>query len=178
MADIGTAVDNVFVQTPQGYLLSNNSVLVYDNVYGGLGLTEALWSSLEEYAKQLLRGTDRDRSRWDRINIFPENARRLVSWLNEVNDEPDPSPDEPGPDDWWRIIRPGSQVRLYQRDRDDVAEGTLSESVWKGGIRYWVDTPGGRVLATDEQLSPQGSSFDWQIWQPSTDRDQELQTDF
>ena len=37
---------------------------------------------------------------------------------------------------------------------------------------------GGRVLATDEQLSPQGSSFDWQIWQPSTDRDQELQTDF
>ena len=178
LADISTAVDNVFVQTPQGYLLSNNSVLVYDNVYGGLGLTEALWWSLEEYAKQLLRGADRDRSRWDRINIFPENARRLVSWLNEVNNEPDPSPDEPGPDDWWRIIRPGSQVRLYQRDRDDVAEGTLSESVWKGGIRYWVDTPGGRVLATDEQLSPQGSSFDWQIWQPSTDRDQELQTDF
>ena len=142
LADISTAVDNVFVQTPQGYLLSNNSVLVYDNVYGGLGLTEALWWSLEEYAKQLLRGADRDRSRWDRINIFPENARKLVSWLNEVNDEPDPSPDEGGPDDWWRIIRPGSQVRLYQRDRDDVAEGTLSESVWKGGIRYWVDTPG------------------------------------
>ena len=118
LADISTAVDNVFVQTPQGYLLSNNSVLVYDNVYGGLGLTEALWWSLEEYAKQLLRGADRDRRRWDRINIFPENARKLVSWLNEVNDEPDPSPDEPGPDDWWRIIRPGSQVRLYQRDRD------------------------------------------------------------
>ena len=142
LADISTAVDNVFVQTPQGYLLSNNSVLVYDNVYGGLGLTEALWWSLEEYAKQLLRGADRDRSRWDRINIFPENARRLVSWLNEVNNEPDPSPDEPGPDDWWRIIRPGSQVRLYQRERDDVAEGTLSESVWKGGIRLGGHTGG------------------------------------
>ena len=39
LADIRTAVDNVFVQTSKGYLLSNNSVLVYDNVCGGLGLT-------------------------------------------------------------------------------------------------------------------------------------------
>ena len=39
LADISTAVDNVFVQTSKGYLLSNNSVLVYDNVCGGLGLT-------------------------------------------------------------------------------------------------------------------------------------------
>ena len=157
LADISTAVDNVFVQTPQGYLLSNNSVLVFDNVYGGLGLTEALWWSLEEYAKQLLRGADRDRSRWDRINIFPENARKLVSWLNEVNDEPDPSPDEPGPDDWWRIIRPGSQVRLYQRDRDDVAEGTLSESVWKGGIRYWVEASTQSMREAPLQDWPEGA---------------------
>ena len=178
LADISTAVDNVFVQTAKGYMLSHNSVLVYDNVYGGLGLTEALWWNLEEYATQLLRGADRERRRWGRINIFPESARQLVRWLNEKNDEPEPAPDDPGPDDWWRIIRPGSQVRLYQRDRDDVAEGTLSEPVWKDGIRYWVDTPGnGRVLAADEQLIPQGSSFDWQIWQPSTGRDQELQTE-
>ena len=178
LADISTAVDNVFVQTAKGYLLSNNSVLVYDNVYGGLGLTEALWWNLEEYVKQLLRGADRERRRRAGINIFPEHVRQLVRWLNEKNDEPEPEPDDPGPDDWWRVIRPGSQVRLYQRDRDDVAEGTLSEPVWKDGIRYWVDTPGnGRVLATDEQLSPQGSSFDWQIWQPSTGRGQSLQTE-
>ena len=153
-------------------------MLVYDNVYGGLGLTEALWWNLEEYAKQLLQGADRERRRWAGINIFPEHVRQLVRWLNEKNDEPEPAPDDPGPDDWWRIIRPGSQVRLYQHDRDDVAEGTLSEPVWKDGIRYLVDTPrNGRVLAADEQLSPQGSSFDWQVWQPSTGRDQELQTE-
>ena len=105
-ADIGTAVDNVFVQTPKGYLLSNNSVLVYDNVYGGLGLTEALWWNLKEYAEQLLRGASRERGRWARVAIFPENATRLVKWLDEVNDEPEPSPEDPGPDDWWRIIRP------------------------------------------------------------------------
>ena len=41
-----------------------------------------------------------------------------------------------------------------------------------------VDVPGnGRVLATDEQLTPKVSSFDWQVWQPSTGRDQELQTE-
>ena len=39
-------------------------------------------------------------------------------------------------------------------------------------------TPGdGRALATDDQLPPQGSSFDWQVWNPSTGRDQELQTE-
>ena len=77
-ADIGTAVDNVFVQTPRGYLLSNNSVLVYDNVYGGLGLTEALWWNLEEYAEQLLRGATSERGRWARVGIYPENASRLL----------------------------------------------------------------------------------------------------
>ena len=143
LADISTAVDNVFVQTPQGYLLSTDSVLVYDNVHGGLGLTEALWWNLEEHAEQLLRGAATERRRWARISILPENARQLVGWLNEENDEPEPSPDDPGPDSWWRIIRPGSQVRLYQRDRNDVGEGTLVEPVWQDGIRYWVDTPGG-----------------------------------
>ena len=59
-----------------------------------------------------------------------------------------------------------------------MAEGNLFKPVPKDGIRYWVDTLGnGRVLATDEQLSPQGSSFDWQIWQPSTGRSQALQTE-
>ena len=178
LADISTAVDNVFVQTPKGYLLSTDSVLVYDNVHGGLGLTEALWWNLEEHAEQLLRGAATERRRWARISILPENARQLVGWLNEENDEPEPSPDDPGLDSWWRIIRPGSQVRLYRRDRDDVGEGTLVEPVWQDGIRYWVDTPGGgRVLATDEQPTPQGSGFDWQVWQPSTSRDQELQTE-
>ena len=86
--------------------------------------------------------------------------------------------EDPGPVDWWRIIRPGSRVCLYQRERDDMAEGTLVEPVWQDGIRYVVDVPGnGRVLATDEQLTPKVSSFDWQVWQPSTGRDQELQTE-
>ena len=178
LADISTAVDNVFVQTPKGYLLSTNSVLVYDNVYGGVGLTEALWWNLEEYAEQLLKGAATERRRWTRISILPENASRLVRWLHEENDTPEASPDDPGPDSWWRIIRPGSEVRLYQRGRDDVGEGTLVGPVWQDGIRYWVDTPGdGRVLATDEQLTPQGSSLDWQMWNPSTGRDQELQTE-
>ena len=42
LPDISTAVDNVFMETPKRYLLSTNSVLVYDKVYGGRGLTEAL----------------------------------------------------------------------------------------------------------------------------------------
>ena len=59
-----------------------------------------------------------------------------------------------------------------------MGEGTQLGAVWQDGIRYWVDTPGdGRALATDEQLTPQGSSFDWQVWNPSTGRDQEFQTE-
>ena len=177
-ADISTAVDNVFVQTPKGFLLSTDSVVVYDNVYGGLGLTEALWWSLEEYAKQLLLGADRERRRWNRIAVSPENARRLVRWLDEENDQPEPLPEEPGPNSWWRIIRPGSQVRLYQHDVDDLAEGTLVEPVWQDGIKYAVEFAGqGRTLAADEQLLPQGSALDWQVWQPSTGREQELQAE-
>ncbi len=88
------------------------------------------------------------------------------------------APDEPGPDSWWRIVRLGSQVRLYERDRDDVVEGIPLEPVWQDRIRYWVGTrDGGRVPAADEQLLPQNSALDWQVWHPSTGRDQELQTE-
>ena len=178
LADISTAVDNVFVQTPRGYVLSNNSVLVYDNVYGGLGLTEALWSNLEEYAEQLFRGATRERKGWTGMSILSENIRRLGEWLDQVNDDPGSTLGDPGPDDWWRIIRLGSQVLIYQRDRDDMVGGTLVEPVWQDGVRYVVNTSGGdRVLATDDQLTSHGASFDWQVWQPSTGRDQELQTE-
>ena len=178
LADISTEVDNVFIQTSQGYVLSNNSVLVYDNVYGGLGLTEALWWYLEEYAQQLLRGASRERRGWNRVHLSPDNALHFVRWLDQENDEPGSVVEDPGPVDWWRVIRPGSRVCLYQRDRDDVGEGTLVKPVWQDGVRYIVDTPGdGEVLSTDEQLRPAGAAFDWQIWQPSTGRDQELQTE-
>ena len=54
----------------------------------------------------------------------------------------------------------------------------MVEAVWQDGIRYWVEIRGeGRVLASDDQLLPQGSALDWQAWQPSTGREQELQTE-
>ena len=83
-------------------------------------------------------------------NDFLENARQLVGWLNEENDEPEPSPDDPGPDSWWRIIRPGSQVRLYQRDRNDVGEGTLLEPVWQDGDPMVI----GRGMCQPTGLTP------------------------
>ena len=178
LADISTAVDNVFVQTPKGYVLSNNSVMVYDNVYGGLGLTEALWWHLEEYAQQLLRGASRERKGWNTRYLSPDNAHRLSEWLDQENDEPGATLDDSGTEDWWRIIRPGSQVSLYQQDRDGVGEGTLVKPMWQDGVRYVVETPGGgRVTATDEQLTPPEAKFDWQVWQPSTGQEQELHTE-
>ena len=123
-------------------------------------------------------GLGRERRRWARNASSPENARRLVGWLNEENDEPDPSPDETDPDSWWRTIRPGSQVRAYYSGSDDVIEGTLVGPVWQDGIKYSVNFPGqGRALAANDQLLPQGPAFDWQVWQSSTGRDQELLTE-
>ena len=58
-----------------------------------------------------------------------------------------------------------------------MGEGTQLGPVWQDGIRYWVDTLGdGRALATDEQLTPQGSSFRLAGVEPSTGRDQEFQS--
>ena len=67
------------------------------------------------------------------------------------------SPDDPGPDSWGRVIRPGSQVRLYQRGQNGVGKGTQLGPVWQNGIRYWVDTPGdarGRASAGHRRSTP------------------------
>ena len=45
------------------------------------------------------------------------------------------------------------------------------EAAWQDGIRYRVEIRGhARVLASDEQLLPQGSALDWQVWQPPPTR--------
>lgn len=55
---------------------------------------------------------------------------------------------------------------------------TAAVLVWQEPMGYGVDSWGdGQTLATDDQLLPQGSALDWQVWQPSTGLDQELQTE-
>ena len=100
----------------------------------------------------------------DEVNPLGAVSVLVADLQGQRSHEPEPSSDEPSPDSWWRVVRPGSQVRLYQQDQDDLVEGKLVEYQWQDGVKYVVDLRGdGRVLATDEQLLPQDSTLDWQV---------------
>ena len=170
LPDLGFQVENVFMETPAGYAELNDSIVIHDNIHGGMGLVQGLYRNIDRYAGNLKPGTDGEPS-----TVYPEYVRELVRWLEREEAE-GREPPGPGPDDWWRAVRSGSRVRVFSKARNAVAEGVVEKRGWRDGIYYLVDVGGGeRVETGDRGLTPAGNALDWELWQPSTGRVRELQ---
>ena len=174
LANIGVGVDNIFLKTDLGYRLSECSIIIYDKIYGGLGLTEDLWLNLEQYVVQLQKAAenlqDYRNARRDSALLNPQNIRYLAQWLEAVNDEPHVPQAEPSPADWWRIIAPQSKVSVYSEEASGVISGILKDPVWQDGVRYGVDAgEHGAMFVSDTQLITPGVKHDWLIWCPEED---------
>ena len=169
-ADLAAQVDNIIVDTPRGAYLSDNSIIVYDNVHGGLGLSLDLFDRLHSYAARLNQGDP-----WERRGASPEAWEMFAQWAREMIQDDGEEPPGPGPDNWWRVVRPGSRVQVYSPLLGRMAEGEAGEPEWDGGVGYRVDVGPEQVPAGDLNLAPSGQGFDWQLWQPRTGRTKELE---
>jgi DEAD/DEAH box helicase domain-containing protein len=170
LPDLGAGVENIIIGTPRGYCASYSSIVVYDNIYGGLGLVSHLHQNLARYANGLQTGTDQDEGGRERVS--PENAERFVKWLREKGDRPG----EPDEGDWWRVLRPESEVRVFSPRRNAMVEGVVRRNLWRDGILYEVAAGDELMEAADRQLTLPGSNHDWRLWQPWEDRYRELET--
>ncbi len=168
-ADLAFQVDNVVVETPRGNYLSDNSIVVYDNIHGGLGLVHDLFDDLYWYASRLNRGREQEG-----MGPSPESAEMFVQWVRDNASDPSGKPPGAGEKDWWRTVRPGSMVEVYSETMGQMCQGEVTGKFWNAGVEYEVYTGGEIVVAADENLIPVASNFDWQLWQPKTNRTKEL----
>ncbi len=165
LQDLGFQVENIIIETPRGHHVSDNSIVLYDNIYGGMGFIQHIFQNLEEYAKKLTAVLE-ERGRGDRA-LSPRKAYLFLQALIKDGPRPEQPTLLPGPASWWRIIREGSDVVLYDQDRGDLVQAKIQTAYWDHGIYYRINAKGGALTATDSQLTP-GVNFDWHLWRPDT----------
>ena len=172
--ELGGIIDNIIIKNPRGYLFSRSSIIIYDRIYGGLDLVRDIYDNLQRYAERI-----RDGAKGDHRASFQTNSQRFLNWVK--NDQMDFLDEidlpEPGRNDWWRVIRKGSTVKVFSPGQGEPVTGQVTGIRWEDGIRYTVEAQGETITAEDDQLSPAGwQNFDWQFWRPLTNAFEEMST--
>ena len=174
LADLGLSVDNIIIQTQRGYHASFSSILVFDNVYGGLGLVQHLYDHLPKYAQAIASSTPPGRND---DGSYSANAERFSQWTKEIREGRPTDLQEPGETDWWRVVRPQSPVTVFSSQQDKMTQGEVVRAEWDDGIVYVVDTEDGTLHARDSAVEAGGPEFDWLLWHPATGQHQQLSSD-
>ena len=157
------------METDRGFLELENSILIHDNIHGGMGLVQDRYRNIERYASNLNVDTTNEPG-----TVYPEYAEELTHWLDRELEGQEGLP-EPGPRNWWRVARRGSEVKVFSKQSNSKVQGVVEKHEWQDAVVYLVKVDGETIEARDNQLSPAGAALDWQLWKPETGRLQELQ---
>ncbi len=167
--ELGSLVENVFLETPRGCVELDDAILVYDRVHGGLGLVEDLYRNLARYARSVPPDYGNEPG-----TMYPDYRDALVRWAEGETVTPESEP-ELGPDRWWRAVREGTPVRIFSSHPNGMMEGEVKEPLWRDGVAYRVETAEGTAEAPEEALEPRGEPLDYRLWLPAEGRFRELQ---
>ena len=174
LPDIGYQVDNIVMETPQGFLDLEDSIIVHDSIHGGMGLTHDLYENLEKYVRNLSAGTDEGEG-----GVYHQYIEEIARWAHEGLDAETGLQDrEPGQADWWMVVRPGSEVLVYSESRQKMVLAEVTGCAWRDGVRYDVRTQDGETLEfRDGQLQSTSGGLDFQYWKPETGNHIEMSTE-
>ena len=170
LPDIGYRVENIFQETPQGFVELEDSILVHDNIHGGLGLVSDLQQNLDRYVRNLVADISGEPG-----TVYPQHVEAMIRWVEQEGRPSGEPPAPPGCERYWRIIRPGTEVSAYSPQRNEVVPGEVTGYEWRDRIIYLVDAGGETIEARDGELTPLKAPFNWLIWKPQENVLQELQ---
>ena len=171
--DIKALAENIIIETPTGSYLSNSSIVVYDNIFGGLGLVQYLYEELPQYAQALTRGNQVGNH--NSALIHPDNAERFYQWLRHINTSLPGQTPTPTTGDWWLVLVPDTPVQVYSPNLNEMANGKVTQHSWHDGTHYTVETPDETISVPTTAATPLATP-DWVLWQPSTNLYKELVT--
>ena len=168
LQDIRAAASNIVVGTPKGHHLAEDAIVVYDNIFGGLGLVEHLYIHLEKYAHTLTESNaELDSSQ---ILLQPANALRFKEWTDIAGNDGDGDLPEPTGANWWRVLAPGAAAVIRNPETREPVNVTVRSHAWEDRVMYLLDTPHGEYLAPAQEVMNQAANSDWQLWQPNSGR--------
>ena len=179
--DIDATHTNIAIRTSTGPQRVTNSVVVYDSVYGGLRLTEHLFSEFERYINQFTRAADLAGA--DAV-VSMEVAEHLRSWMQTLTNT---GADSLGtiavnvPDGWLQVFKPGSVVGVFINP--SIVERELIEPVYRDffgtgspQLYYSYRTDSGMAFTPHEGIETVGQDWEWVLWNPETGEYRDLET--
>ncbi len=172
--DIDATHTNIAIRTASGRQHVTDAVVVYDSVYGGLRLSENLFTEFERYTDQLGRAVDLAGS--DAI-VNAEAVELLQSWVQGLADTDAGSIGAVNinvPDGWLLVFKPGSVVGVFINP--SFVERELIEPVYRDffgtgepQLYYSYRTGGEQVSFTPhEGIEAVGQDWELILWNPNT----------
>ena len=165
LQDLKATSKNILVGDERGFYLADDTIVIYDNIYGGLGLVESIYENLESYADWLC-ASQADNG-WSEELLQQEHADKFRQWLTRGEDTPTGGMPEPTEADWWRVIPHGTSVHIVSPETERPVLGKIAAKSWQDGVQYQVNTEEDNYLVWEDRIIT-GGGADWQIWQPET----------
>lgn len=165
--DLSATGTNITVATPQGSYLAEDAIVIYDNIFGGLGLIDHLYTNMEDYADALAAtkpGPDQES-----FLITPETVENFNRWLNLIPETEAGHLPPPTTANWWRVLAPNSKTQAIDEEGYPV-DATVASHLWQDQVVYILQTEDGQAQTTENHLPTKATNLEWTLWQPSTGR--------
>ena len=163
--NIGIATANILIaHTPNEAHLLENAIILYDNVHGGLGLTDPITAELPSIATRLASAPSQN----------PAALHQLKSWLEHATGPFQP-PDIPPLSAWRRTFQDDAELSYNHPDHGE-STGTKTADLWENDRHLVaITTPSGEEFTIPiNLLTEPRPSGDWCLWQASTDKYRQL----
>lgn len=178
--DIDAASTNIAMMTETGPARLTDAVVVYDSVYGGLRLTEGLFTDFERYIGLLDRAAEL--AGGDAF-VPDEITEHLKAWASQLASGDIPARETlTMPDGFLQIYKPGSVVSILHNgvlvERELIAPKL--DDMFATGTKqlfYSYKTNRGLGIVPHEQVQPTGQDWSWVLWNPETGEYRELEDD-
>ena len=164
LQNIGVATANILMaHAPNEAHLLENAMVLYDNVHGGLGLTDPLTLNLPATCARLASSPSPN----------PGALHQLNTWLAAATG-PFQHPPSPTEKAWRRTIQPGTEVTWSLPDGQTGA-GRKAADHWQEGHQVSITSSDREDLllpvSAVHEARPTG---DWCLWQASTGKYRQL----
>lgn len=167
--DIDAAYTNLAMLSDSGPKRVTDCIVIYDAVYGGLRLTENLFTDFERYMEQLVTAAE---LAGDDAVVPPDLAYEVRCWADQLEDgETLSGHHEAVPDGWIQVFKPDSEVALYHNGLLISVRVGYPEFVNLGDVKalmYSYMRKDVKHMVAHAQLQGVGQDWQWALWNPET----------
>lgn len=165
--DVGSAASNISVRTLDGGGLRNGCVVVFDETYGSLRLTEQLYLQFEHVLERLSVASKEETGSDNNFNSIVAQVQHELSKFIGADIMPDMGTDSNVSAGYERVFTPGSRVLYREIGQLAVEVEIIQPTLMNGEFMYQVkvasrpDQPPARRWILGSKVEPSGEADAW-----------------